>query len=179
MAKEAFKICKRNSNESTHKIRRNGQTPCIIYGEFLKTPIISKIDNSELFKLFKENTPGSIIPLDVDGQIMNCVIKEIQKDNLGKVIHLDFQFVKQNEVIKMKIPVKFIGDQNIEIRNLVFEICNPTLEFHGNVEKIPEEIEFDVSSMNFEDKVFAKDICVPEGVELVTDPDTILAVVNA
>lgn len=179
MAEKAFKICKRNLDEHTHKIRRNGQTPCIIYGEFLEDPISAKIENCELLKLFKENTPGSIIPLDVDGKVMNCVIKEIQKDNLGKVIHLDFQFVKQNEVIKMKIPVKFIGESNIESRNLVFEICNPTLEFHGNVEKIPEEIEVDVSDMKFEDKVLAKDICVPEGVELITNPDTILAVVNA
>lgn len=179
MNKEAFKISKRTSNEKPNKIRRAGQIPCIIYGESLSETIPVKISYTTLLRLFKENTRGSIIPLDIDGEIRNCVVKDIQKNNLGEVIHVDFQFVKHNEIIKMKIPVNFLGEENLESKNLIFEICNPVLEFHGNVEKIPELIEYDISGLNFEDKVFAKDICIPQGVELITDPDTILAVVNA
>ena len=33
--------------------------------------------------------------------------------------------------------------------------------------------------MEFEDKILAKDILVPDDVELITKPDTLLAVVNA
>ncbi|MGG7077159.1 50S ribosomal protein L25 [Clostridium sardiniense] len=179
MNEKAFKISKRKSNEKTNRIRREGQIPCIIYGESLSETIPVKIPFTTLLRLFKENTRGSIIPLDVGGEIKNCVVKDIQKNNLGEVIHVDFQSVEHNEIVKMKIPVNFLGEESLESKNLIFEICTPTLEFHGNVEKIPELIEYDISGLNFEDKVFAKDICIPSGVELVTDPDTILAVVNS
>lgn len=179
MNKKAFKISKRKPNEKTNKIRREGQIPCIIYGESLSETIPVKIQFTTLLRLFKENTRGSIIPLDIDGDIKNCVVKDIQKNNLGEVIHVDFQFVKHNEIVKMKIPVNFLGEESLEGKNLIFEICTPTLEFHGNVEKIPELIEYDISGLNFEDKVLAKDICIPKDIELVTNPDTILAVVNS
>ena len=37
----------------------------------------------------------SIIPIKVNNEVKNCIIKEIQKDNFGNVIHIDFQAIKQ------------------------------------------------------------------------------------
>lgn len=179
MTQLAFKINKRSLNNKARSLRKTGQVPGIIYGEFLDKSIPVQIDNGKLTKLLTSNSKGSIIPLNVDDELRNCVVKDIQQNHCGEIIHIDFQYVKDNEVIKMKIPVKYLGQENLELKRLVLENYTPSLEFQGEVEKIPEYIEINVSQMNFEDKILAKDISIPDGITLITEPETLLAIVNA
>ena len=110
-------------------------------------------------------------------------IKEDQKKlrKTGQIpgIIYDLQYVKPNEVIKMRIPVKCVGQSALESKRLLLETYNSFIDFQGDVEKIPEYIEVNVAEMNFEDKIFVKDIAVPKGVTVLTDPKTLLAVVNS
>ncbi|MGG7179108.1 50S ribosomal protein L25 [Clostridium paraputrificum] len=179
MTNLAYKVSNRTMTENIKQLRRDGQLPGIIYGEFLQESIPVKMPRLSLVNLLKNNSKGSIIPIDVDNKIKNCVVKEVQKNNIGEIIHIDFQYVKDNEIIKMNIPVKFIGQENLESRRLVLQTQIPTLEFQGPVEKIPEYIQIDVSTLNFEDKVLAKDIKISDEIVLITDENALLAVVNA
>lgn len=179
MANIVFKVYERNIKENGKKLRKTGQVPGIIYGEFMDNAIPIKMWDLELRKMLRTNNSGSIIEFDLDGKKFNCVVKEIQRNNLQEILHVDLQYVKRNEVIKMKIPVKFIGQSSLEVKRLLLETYNPFIDFQGNVEKIPECIEVDVSDMNFDNKVFVEDIAVPDGVTVLTAPKTLLAVVNS
>lgn len=177
MSELAFKVEEKLANEKAKAIRRNGQTPGVIYGEFLDNPISIKIANTQLPKILKTHLTSSVVSLEVNNDIKNCVIKDIQKDMYGKIIHVDFQYVKANEVIKLKVPVTFEGQGALETNRLVLETFASEIEVQGVVEKLPEKIDIDVSDKKFEDKILAKDVTLPEGVHLVTAEDTLLAVV--
>lgn len=177
MSELAFKVEEKLANEKAKAIRRNGQTPGVIYGEFLDNPISIKIANTQLPKILKTHLTSSVVPLEVNNDVKNCVIKDIQKDMYGKIIHVDFQYVKANEVIKLKVPVTFEGQGALETNRLVLETFASEIEVQGAVEKLPEKIDIDVSDKKFEDKILAKDVTLPEGVHLVTAEDTLLAVV--
>lgn len=177
MSELAFKVEEKLVNEKAKAIRRNGQTPGVIYGEFLDNPISIKIANTQLPKILKTHLTSSVVPLEVNNDVKNCVIKDIQKDMYGKIIHVDFQYVKANEVIKLKVPVTFEGQGALETNRLVLETFASEIEVQGAVEKLPEKIDIDVSDKKFEDKILAKDVTLPEGVHLVTAEDTLLAVV--
>lgn len=177
MSELAFKVEEKLANEKAKVIRRNGQTPGVIYGEFLDNPISIKIANTQLPKILKTHLTSSVVSLEVNNDIKNCVIKDIQKDMYGKIIHVDFQYVKANEVIKLKVPVTFEGQTALETNRLVLETFASEIEVQGAVEKLPEKIDIDVSDKKFEDKILAKDVTLPEGVHLVTAEDTLLAVV--
>ena len=177
MSELAFKVEEKLANEKAKVIRRNGQTPGVIYGEFLDNPISIKIANTQLPKILKTHLTSSVVPLEVNNDVKNCVIKDIQKDMYGKIIHVDFQYVKANEVIKLKVPVTFEGQTALETNRLVLETFASEIEVQGVVEKLPEKIDIDVSDKKFEDKILAKDVTLPEGVHLVTAEDTLLAVV--
>ena len=170
MSELAFKVEEKLVNEKAKAIRKKGQTPGVIYGEALENPISIKIANTQLPKIFKTHLTSSVVPLEVNNDVKNCVIKDIQKDMYGKVIHVDFQYVKANEVIKLKVPVTFEGQGALETNRLVLETFASEIEVQGAVEKLPEKIEI-------EDKILAKDITLPEGVHLVTAEDTLLALV--
>lgn len=174
-----FDIAKRTDGEKNKSLRKNGQIPCIIYGEYLENSIPAKISSKNLTQLVRNNSKGAIIKLKCEGQTKNCVVKDIQWDPVTRdFLHADFQAVNPNEVIKMKIPVDFFGMDNLQLRRLVLNTTLSDLEMQGQVEKIPEHIRIDVKSMNYEDKIFAKDINLPDGVRLITDPETLVAVIT-
>ncbi|MBN1068258.1 50S ribosomal protein L25, partial [Clostridium botulinum] len=68
--------------------------------------------------------------------------------------------------------------ENLETKRLLLETFTPFLDFQGDVEKIPEFLEVNVSKMNCEDKLFVEDINVPKDILVTTDPKTLLAVIN-
>ncbi len=179
MTNSSFKVYERNVNTNQKGLRRTGQTPGIIYGEFLDNPLPIQISTSELKQMLKTNDSGSIIAINLDGKILNCVVKEVQKNNLHEILHVDLQYTKPNEVIKMRIPVKYIGQEALEPKRLVLETYNSFVDLQGSVEKIPECIEINVSNMNFEDKIFVKDVAIPEDVTVLTDSNTLIAIANS
>ena len=156
MSELAFKVEEKLVKEKAKAIRKKGQTPGVIYGEALENPISIKIANTQLPKIFKTHLTSSVVPLEVNNDVKNCVIKDIQKDMYGKVIHVDFQYVKANEVIKLKVPVTFEGQGALETNRLVLETFASEIEVQGAVQKHQEKIEIDVSNKKFEDKNLEK-----------------------
>ena len=177
MSNLAFNINERGKNEKAKALRKNGEIPCIIYGDGLKESLPIKINKNDLLKLMSTSTTSSLIPLNLNGITKTCVVKDIEKDVFGKVIHVDFQSVNKNEVIRLKLPVNFTNEESLESKRLVLEAFNPEIEIQGVASEMPENIDFSVEGLNFEDKIFAKDVKLPEGITLITAPDTLLAVI--
>lgn len=177
MSNLTFNVSERLSNEKAKEIRQSGQVPCVIYGASLEEAISAKITKKELLKLISSNTSSSLIPLNFNGKAKTCVVKELQKDPYGKVIHVDFQSVNKNDVLKLKIHVNFLGEENLETKQLILETFSHEIEVQGVASDMPETLEFNVGDMNFEDKVHVKDIKIPEDISLITDPETLLAIV--
>ena len=177
MSDLVFNISERTENEKPKFLRKNGQVPCILYGNGFEKSLPIKIDENDLLKLMHNNTTSSLIPLNLNGVTKTCIVKGLQKDAFGKVIHVDFESVNKNAVIRLKLTVTFAGEAELETKRLVLETFNPEIEIQGVASDMPESVEFNVNGLNFEDKVYAKDIKLPEGISLITDPDTLLAVI--
>ena len=94
MKNSTFTVYKRDAKTNQKRLRKLGQTPGIIYGEFLKTSIPIQIPTKSLEKLLKTNNSGSIIEIDLEGKILNCVVKEVQKNSLHEILHVDLQYTK-------------------------------------------------------------------------------------
>lgn len=178
MTSISFKVQERNIKANQKNLRKVGQIPGVIYGEFLDNTISIKMCNAELRRMLRKNNSGSIIQVELDDKKYNCVVKEVQRNHLQEILHVDFQYAKPNEIIKMRIPIRCVGQENLESKRLILETHNLYLDLQGSVEKIPEFIEVNVADMKFEDKLFVEDIAIPEDVIVITDPKILLAVVN-
>lgn len=180
MSQLAIAINEREKTDTNGRIRRNGQIPCIMYGESLEKPISIKVNYNQLMNLLKFNSKGSILKLKLHDEIKNCVIKEIQKDVVtGKIIHVDFQNVSRDEIIKMTIPLDFIGIDSLQSRRLIVETFVTEIDMQGKVQEIPETLKIDVSKNNVNDKLFVRDIKLPQGIRLLSDPNTLVAITNS
>ncbi|CAG7839072.1 General stress protein CTC [Clostridium haemolyticum] len=180
MSQVAIAINEREKTDTNGRLRRNGQVPCIMYGEHLEKAVPIKVNYNELMKILKNNSKGSILKLQLNNEIKNCVIKEIQQDIVtGKVIHVDFQNVSKDEIIKMTIPIEFTGINKLQSKRLILETFITEIDMQGKVQEIPEAIKIDASKLDFDNKLFVHDIKLPEGIRLLSDPNALIAVVNS
>ena len=169
-----FNVSERN--EKGKKVRMHGEVPAVLYGSHLDNTVSIKITRKDMYKLLTL-AKSSILSLNLNGHIENCVVKELQKDSFGKVIHIDFQDIKKDEKIKMKIPVVFDGQSTLEGRQLLLEILISEVELYGEADKLPENIKCDVGELNIGDKIFIKDLVIPEGMRLDVDENAIVATI--
>ena len=169
-----FNVSERN--EKGKKVRMHGEVPAVLYGSHLDNTVSIKITRKDMYKLLTL-AKSSILSLKLNGHIENCVVKELQKDSFGKVIHIDFQDIKKDEKIKMKIPVVFDGQSTLEGRQLLLEVLISEVELYGEADKLPENIKCNVGELNIGDKIFIKDLVIPEGVRLDVDENAIVATI--
>ena len=163
-------------NEKGKKVRMHGEVPAVLYGSHLDNTVSIKITRKDMYKLLTL-AKSSILSLKLNGHIENCVVKELQKDSFGKVIHIDFQDIKKDEKIKMKIPVVFDGQSTLEGRQLLLEVLISEVELYGEADKLPENIKCNVGELNIGDKIFIKDLVIPEGMRLDVDENAIEATI--
>lgn len=169
-----FNVSERN--EKGKKVRMHGEVPAVLYGSHLDNTVSIKITRKDMYKLLTL-AKSSILSLNLNGHIENCVVKELQKDSFGKVIHIDFQDIKKDEKIKMKIPVVFDGQSTLEGRQLLLEVLISEVELYGEADKLPENIKCNVGELNIGDKIFIKDLVIPEGMRLDVDENAIVATI--
>ena len=174
MESVVFNVSERN--EKGKKVRMHGEVPAVLYGSHLDNTVSIKITRKDMYKLLTL-AKSSILSLKLNGHIENCVVKELQKDSFGKVIHIDFQDIKKDEKIKMKIPVVFDGQSTIEGRQLLLEVLISEVELYGEADKLPENIKCNVGELNIGDKIFIKDLVIPEGMRLDVDENAIVATI--
>ena len=163
-------------NEKGKKVRMHGEVPAVLYGSHLDNTVSIKITRKDMYKLLTL-AKSSILSLKLNGHIENCVVKELQKDSFGKVIHIDFQDIKKDEKIKMKIPVVFDGQSTLEGRQLLLEVLISEVELYGEADKLPENIKCNVGELNIGDKIFFKDLVITEGMRLDVDENAIVATI--
>ena len=144
--------------EKGKKARMNGQIPCIIYGKELKESLLGEITKREL-----------IISLKLNGAYKKCIVKEMQQDSFGKVIHIDFQSVSKGEVVKLKIPIVFTGQDVIEANGLLLESFVTEIELQGEPGTFPENISVDVSKLSQGNQLLVKDLNIPSNMVVETN----------
>ena len=161
-----FNVSERN--EKGKKARMNGQIPCIIYGNELKESIPGEITKRELIRLLS-CPKSSVISLKLNGAYKKCIVKEMQQDPFGKVIHIDFQSVSKGEVVKLKIPIVFTGQDVIEANGLLLESFVTEIELQGEPGTFPENISVDVSKLSQGNQLLVKDLNIPSNMVVETN----------
>ena len=165
-------------NESGKKAREKGDIPGVIYGVDYKDGLAIEMPEGKMFKLLS-TVKNSMFSVNLNGKEEYCVVKDIQRDIYGRVIHVDFQNVNKDEDIKMKIPVIFNGEEKVIGKGLLLKALVSEVELYGESDEFPENIQYNVGDLEFGAKVFAKDLEIPEGFKLEIPEDTLVATIGA
>jgi large subunit ribosomal protein L25 len=154
---------------ASRRLRRQGKVPAVIYGG-KKDPATLSIDHDFLVHAsLQEAFYSSIQEVRVgDGRRQKVVVRDVHYHPYkSQIMHLDFLRVSAEEVLKISVPIHYVGEDESEagkssgvvIQHLVTEV-----EIAALPENLPEYLEVDLSHMHDGDVVMLTDIELPEGV---------------
>ena len=96
-----------------------------------------------------------------------AVVKDVQRNPVKRIVeHIDFYEVRAGEKIEVSVPVFVEGTPK---GAAVAFVDLQELSVRADVSNLPERIVVDVEGLVDGTKILAKDVSLPEGVELATD----------
>jgi large subunit ribosomal protein L25 len=154
---------------AARRIRRAHKVPAVLYGHGGAPRHIS-LPGHELMLALKTSNP--LFALDLDGHTELALARDIQRDPVkGHLEHVDLVVVERGEKVKVAVPVLVEGivpPGNLLTHDLM------ELEVEAEATNIPQSIVLDVSALEVGADVAAKDLTLPAGVVLVTDPEALV-----
>ncbi|RYQ36430.1 50S ribosomal protein L25/general stress protein Ctc [Bifidobacterium pseudolongum] len=110
---------------------------------------------------------NALITLKFGDESRMAVVKDVQRNPVKRVVeHVDFYEVKAGEKIDVEVPVFVDGTPK---GAAIAFVDIQELKVRADVANLPERIVVDVNGLAEGDKVFLKDLEMPEGVELDMD----------
>src|SRR5207344_1418835 len=95
---------------ASRRLRHTGRVPGILYGGG-EAPLTIELDHNELYlQARREAFHASIINLSLDGQKQQVLLRAINMHPWkAQVQHVDFQRVRADQKIHMKVPLHFVN----------------------------------------------------------------------
>ncbi len=171
----------RDSNTKLSEIRSAGKIPAVFYGKKEATTSIS-IPQIEFLKVWKQAGESSVVTLSTEEGDKDSLIHDVDIDPIsGAVRHADFYVFEKGHKVKVDLPIEFEGvSPAVKDHGGVLVKVLHTLEIEAMPKDLPHNIIIDISTLlNIGDQVLAQDIKLTPGVELVTKPEEVLALVSA
>jgi large subunit ribosomal protein L25 len=163
------------------EMKRNGWVPGIIYGQDTQ-PRAVFMGIRQLNKVFNRYGIRGLFSLQIEGEGNSPValIREVQKNPLsGLITHIDFLTINMNEKISSNIAVYLTGEEELMKTGGILQSGAKEIEVSCLPKDLPDHFSYDLSGLQIGDKVVIADLQVPEGVEILSDAETLLAAVLA
>jgi large subunit ribosomal protein L25 len=154
---------------AARRIRRENKVPAVLYGHGREPRHIS-LPGHDLMLALK--TANVLLTLDVDGDSELALPKDVQRDPIkGFLEHVDLVVVRRGEKVTVELAVHVVGDAAPET---FVTLEHQTLSIEAEATNIPTGVEVSVEGLAVGSQIHAKDILLPEGVTLVTDPEALV-----
>ena len=162
---------------AARKLRAAGRIPGVCYRPRAEALPI-QLDPKALDRLLKGSAAGinTLIDLSVagggefDGRVV--MVKELQRDPVsGQLLHADLYAVDLQQSIEVSVPIQLVGrSEGVEMGGILDHSLRE-LELECLATAIPEQISIDVSPLLLGQSLHVRDLELPSGVTLRSDPD--------
>ena len=171
------------SKGEVNSLRQKGDVPAIIYGGTEENQKVSLSKKQIKYLIEQENFLSNIISLNVDGQSIKVLPKEVSYDTLtDDPIHIDFLRIVKGAKIIIEIPVRFINNENSPglKRGGVLNIVRRKIELKCATENVPNELVVDLEGLEIGTSIKISSISLPENVKpTIHGRDFVVATVAA
>ncbi len=168
-------------SRASRRLRRDGRVPAVVYGHNME-PVLVHVDHRELAAaLSTEAGLNALIKVDVDGgDDFTTLPREIQRHPFKPFItHLDFVQVDLTATTQAEVVIDFLGEPvGVRLNGGIISTVKNTVVIEALPTEIPNSIEIDISDLDVGDSMKVSELTMPEGVELIDDPDDTIAIVT-
>ena len=154
---------------ASRRARRDGLVPAVIYGHGEK-PLHITLPAKELGVALKQS--NVLLDITIDGKNELTLPKVIVRDFLKQILeHVDLILVRRGEKVVVSVPVHTVGEHD---RDGILEHVHNTIDVRVDASSIPSFLEVDIQGLAAGSSKYAADVVLPAGVELESDPKTIV-----
>ncbi|MFD7339961.1 50S ribosomal protein L25/general stress protein Ctc [Streptomyces violascens] len=155
---------------AARSIRRENKVPGVIYGHGTE-PVHVTLPGHDL--LLALRTPNVLLSLDIDGKTELAIPKAVQRDAIkGYLVHVDLLLVKKGEKVTVEVAVETEG--NLAPGSFLVENVLNTLSVEAEATHIPTSVSVSIEGLEAGAAIHAKDIKLPAGTTLATDPEAVV-----
>lgn len=156
---------------ASRRLRAESRVPAVLYGHG-QDPVHLSLPGHDT--ALAARNPNALLELVLpDGETHLALIKEIQRHPLKRSLnHLDLIVVRKGEKVEVEIPVVLTGEP---VAPAAAFVDLQTLTLLVDALHVPEQVEVDVEGAEDGFQVFAGDVTLPQGSELVNDAEILVA----
>ncbi len=164
------------------KLRAAGRVPATIYGR-QAAPQNLEVVSEEIANLLNHSASENLlVDLSVDNDARSkrlALVQDVQHHPLsGKVIHVDFHEVAENELVTIFVPVETAGEPaGVKNGGGTLEHILHKLKVRCLPKDLPEQITLDVTALEIGKSIHLGEIVAPNGVQILGEKTrTVVAV---
>jgi large subunit ribosomal protein L25 len=163
------------------RLRANGMVPGVLYGAGNKAHPFT-VEERELRRVLTgEHGLHAILDVVFDGQktAHHAVLKEYQLDPVRpRLLHIDLHEVRLDQTIQTQVAVEPVGESPGVKEGGALTLVLREVNVEALPMEVPDRLELDISDMTIGDSLRVSDLAVPDGVQLLDDPDSVVATVT-
>jgi large subunit ribosomal protein L25 len=156
------------------KLRGSGRVPAVIYGR-QASPQNLEVNGKEITDLLhRAASENLLVDLSVESDARAkrlALVQDVQHHPLdGKVLHVDFHEVTEDEKVVIQVPLETTGEAvGVKTGGGVLEHVMFKLKVRALPKDLPEQIVVDVSHLELGKALHLGEIKPPAGVEILGD----------
>src|ERR687897_1808620 len=183
--KKEFKVIAKprvgRGKNDARRTRRQGMVPITVYGGGAET-VAAVAPLRDLAAILRtEAGRNTIFTIAVEGiGESEVMFHDRQIDPVrGRLIHADLTRLVKGQKIEVTVPLHLVGEPiGVKEKQGVLEQIIREIEIRCEPREIPDTLEVDVSNLDVHDVLHASDIPVSDAVEILTDPEQVIATVG-
>jgi len=154
---------------ASRRLRHQGKIPAVIYGGKTAPATLTLEHGLIVHAAEQESFYSSILEIKVaDGRAQKVIVRDVHHHPYkSEIMHLDFQRVSAEQVLRMSVPIHYTGEDESEAgkeSGLIIQHLVTEIEISALPADLPEYLDVDLSELMAGDVVMLSDIQLPEGV---------------
>jgi large subunit ribosomal protein L25 len=168
---------------ASRALRREGRIPAVIYGGKEEATTIHVEEKELVRQLMTGHFMNSIVNIELGGETIRTLPKDVALHPVtDRPTHADFFRLSRDSQVEVSVPVIFINEEKSPglKRGGVLNVVRHELELVCAADKMPGEIEIDVTGKEVGDSIHISEVNLPAGsVSAITDRDFTIATLVA
>src|SRR3989344_2981090 len=169
------------TGKQVKNLRHEGLIPAVVYGHD-QSSLSLTLNAKEFARIFDVAGTSTLVDLVIDdNKPVKILLHEPQIHPVKTAfVHADLYVVKMTEKLQTEVPLEFVGE-SAAVNDLdgTLTIVLDALEVECFPDKLVHAIEVDITALvTLEDMIRVSDIQAPEGIELLADPDEVVATIT-
>jgi large subunit ribosomal protein L25 len=171
----------RDKAVSLDTLKKEAKMPAVFYGKKTESTPITLV-KKDFLAVWKAAGESGVVTIKTPKGSFDTLIQDVDIDPVTDIPrHADFYVFEKGKKIEVSVPLEFVGVSPAvkDLGGLLVKALHD-IKISADPQHIPHSIEVDISSLvDFSSQILAKAVKLPAGVDLVENPEEVVAAASA